>query len=102
MSAIMGAAMSTERPMLRTGARVSPARMATYSKPLSAPRAILLKIFKLKRVAAGVAHSDGRVRGNYRGGLGEKRRGIRAGEETRSRVGDNLRDHISRCRRRAV
>ena len=37
ISAITGEAMMTERPMSRAGARVSPARIATYSKPLSAP-----------------------------------------------------------------
>src|SRR5207247_8580807 len=46
ISAIIGAAITTERPMSRAGARVSPARMATYSKPLSAPTASLLKILK--------------------------------------------------------
>ena len=45
--------------MLRAGARVSPARIATYSKPLSAPSAILLKMLRLKSEAAGSAHSIG-------------------------------------------
>src|SRR6266480_2702945 len=45
-SAITGEAMRTERPMSRAGARVSPARMATYSNPLSAPTASLLKMLK--------------------------------------------------------
>src|SRR6476646_1835086 len=45
-NAITGEAMRTERPMLRAGARVSPARIATYSNPLSAPTASLLKILK--------------------------------------------------------
>src|SRR5437879_2543334 len=46
ISAITGEAMRTERPMSRAGARVSPARMATYSNPLSAPTASLLKMLK--------------------------------------------------------
>ena len=56
MSAMMGAAMRTERPMFFAGARVSPARMATYSNPLRAPSAILLKMFRLKNEAVGRAH----------------------------------------------
>src|SRR5207302_1483657 len=46
IKAITGEAISTERPMSRAGARVSPARIATYSKPLSAPTASLLKMLK--------------------------------------------------------
>ena len=42
ISAITGAAMRTERPMLRAGAFDSPASIATYSKPVSAPSANLL------------------------------------------------------------
>ena len=56
MTAMMGAAMRTERPMFFAGARVSPARMATYSNPLSAPRAILLKMLRLKSEAVGRTH----------------------------------------------
>src|SRR3954470_14355977 len=41
--AITGEAMSTERPISRAGERVSPARMATYSNPLSAPTASLVQ-----------------------------------------------------------
>ncbi len=37
ISAMIGDAIRTERPMSRAGERVSPARMATYSNPLSAP-----------------------------------------------------------------
>src|ERR1700730_8153973 len=43
-SAITGDAMMTERPISRAGARVSPARMATYSNPLSAPTESLVKM----------------------------------------------------------
>ena len=46
INAITGEAMRTDRPMSRAGARVSPARMATYSNPLSAPTESLLKILK--------------------------------------------------------
>ena len=59
IKAMMGAAMRTERPMFLAGARVSPARMATYSNPLSAPSAILLKILRLKSEAVGRTHSIG-------------------------------------------
>jgi hypothetical protein len=46
INAITGDAISTERPISRAGARVSPARMATYSNPLSAPMASFVKILK--------------------------------------------------------
>ncbi len=46
ISAMTGDAIRTERPMSRAGERVSPARMATYSNPLSAPTASLLKMLK--------------------------------------------------------
>src|SRR5207244_8529707 len=46
INAITGEAMMTERPMSRAGERVSPANMATYSNPLSAPTDSLLKILK--------------------------------------------------------
>src|SRR6266480_6311298 len=46
INAMTGEAMMTERPMSRAGARVSPARMATYSNPLNAPTDSLLKILK--------------------------------------------------------
>ena len=39
---MMGDAITTERPMFRAGERVSPARIAMYSKPVSAPSASLL------------------------------------------------------------
>src|SRR5919106_4668427 len=43
-SAITGDAMITERPISREGERVSPARIATYSNPLRAPTASLVKM----------------------------------------------------------
>ena len=46
ISAITGEAISTDRPMSRAGERVSPARIATYSNPLSAPTASLVKMLK--------------------------------------------------------
>ena len=66
ISAMIGAAMITERPMLRAGVLHSPARMATYSKPVSAPSASLLKMFRLfvtrsglDREKAGSAKANG-------------------------------------------
>src|SRR5262245_58493223 len=47
MNAMIGAAMITERPMLRAGVRHSPARMVTYSNPVSAPSASLVKMLRL-------------------------------------------------------
>ena len=47
MSAMIGAEIQTERPKLRAGARVSPARIAMYSKPESAPMASLLQTLML-------------------------------------------------------
>src|ERR1051325_11965579 len=37
ISAMMGAEMATERPMVRAGLRHSPAMMATYSNPVNVP-----------------------------------------------------------------
>src|ERR1700746_3948663 len=45
-SAITGDAIITERPISRAGDRVSPARIATYSNPLSAPTASLEKMLR--------------------------------------------------------
>src|SRR6266403_1484770 len=42
ITAIIGAEIKTERAMFRAGARHSPARIAMYSKPESAPTASLL------------------------------------------------------------
>ena len=57
--AMMGAASTTDRPMVRAGCRHSPARMATYSKPLNAPMAILPNTFKLNKETAGMAMTKG-------------------------------------------
>ena len=60
MSAMTGAAIRTERPMFRAGARLSPARIATYSNPASAPTASLLKMLIPKSPIAGAAMASGR------------------------------------------
>ena len=59
MTAMIGAAMSVPRPIVRPGSLHSPARTDTYSKPLSAPIAILPKMLRLKRVSAGAANANG-------------------------------------------
>ena len=48
-----GAAMNTERVTDRAGALVSPARMAMYSKPPSAPKPIFPRMFRLKSESSG-------------------------------------------------
>ena len=64
INAMIGAAMITESAILRAGARHSPATMATYSKPVRAPSASLLKIFRLRSESAGIAIASGRYTGN--------------------------------------
>ena len=59
IKAIMGVAIITERAMLRAGFLHSPARMATYSKPLNAPMDILPNTFKLNRDHVGAAIVSG-------------------------------------------
>jgi hypothetical protein len=54
-----GAVIRMERPMLRAGLRDSPAKMATYSKPLSAPNVILLKTLSVKTVSGGATRRSG-------------------------------------------
>src|SRR5260370_40541336 len=54
-----GAVMRTERVRLRTGLRVSPAKMAMYSKPLSAPNIILVKTLRLNMVIGGITRRRG-------------------------------------------
>src|SRR4051812_30404434 len=44
--AMIGDAITTDLPISRAGERVSPAKMATYSKPLRAPTDILVKMFR--------------------------------------------------------
>ena len=46
ISAMIGDAIKIERPMSRAGERVSPARIATYSNPLSAPMPSFEKMFR--------------------------------------------------------
>ena len=53
ISAMIGAEIMTERLMFRAGARHSPARMAMYSKPDSAPTASLLKTLMLYAFNSG-------------------------------------------------
>src|SRR6476661_3096207 len=58
--AITGDAMTTERPISRAGDRVSPARIATYSNPLSAPTASLVKMLTQKKIdIVGAARTSG-------------------------------------------
>src|SRR5579862_8839991 len=54
-----GAVMITERVRLRAGLRHSPAKIATYSKPLSAPNIIFAKTLRLNRVRGGIAIRSG-------------------------------------------
>src|SRR5450759_1561014 len=44
INAMTGAAMNTERVTDRAGALVSPARMAMYSKPPTAPKIVIMKM----------------------------------------------------------
>ena len=46
--------MNTDLPIVFAGLRVSPARMATYSNPLSAPSAILPRKLRLSMVSGGI------------------------------------------------
>ena len=59
MIAITGAAMRTERPIVRRASRASPASTATYSNPESAPTASLPKTLRLKSVSAGAVMASG-------------------------------------------
>src|SRR5690242_2316671 len=59
INATTGAAMTTDRPTDRAGDRVSPARIATYSNPPSAPNPSLPRMFKLNSVSAGTAVRNG-------------------------------------------
>jgi hypothetical protein len=51
--AMIGDAITTERPMFRAGERVSPARIAMYSKPVSAPSASFLATLMFYSVKVG-------------------------------------------------
>ena len=57
--AITGAAMNTDFRMDVAGERVSPARMAMYSKPPSAPNPILPSRFKFSRDISGIVMRNG-------------------------------------------
>src|SRR5712691_744439 len=59
ISAMMGAEIQTERAMLRAGARHSPARIAMYSKPESAPTASLLQTLMLWVLTCGKLSENG-------------------------------------------
>ena len=59
ISAITGAAITTDSAIDFTGCRHSPARIATYSKPPSAPNPILLRMFKLNRETEGPTNTNG-------------------------------------------
>src|SRR5260370_10136659 len=54
-----GGVMRDGRVRLRTGLRVSPAKMAMYSKPLSAPNIILVKTLRLNMVIGGITRRRG-------------------------------------------
>src|SRR6516225_591582 len=53
INAMTGAAMTTDRVTVRDGAFVSPARMAMYSKPPSAPKPILPRMFRSYNESSG-------------------------------------------------
>jgi hypothetical protein len=59
MSAMTGAAMSTERAILRRASFVSPANTATYSNPDNPPTASFPKILMLSSVNAGAVIANG-------------------------------------------
>src|SRR6185437_2031329 len=65
MSAMIGAAINTERPTDRDGDLVSPARIATYSNPPSAPNPILPSKLRLKTVNAGALVLNGWYTGRW-------------------------------------
>ena len=59
ITAIIGAAMTVARPIVRSGFLHSPASTATYSKPLRAPTASFPNMFRLSSVNAGIATANG-------------------------------------------
>src|SRR5216683_8243488 len=59
ITAIIGAEIKTERAIFRAGARHSPARIAMYSKPESAPTASLLKTLMLYELNSGKLVENG-------------------------------------------
>src|ERR1051326_9088183 len=61
ISAMIGAEITTDCPMVRAALRDSPARMATYSNPLSAPTVIWPKIARPNHDGRGGCHGIGYV-----------------------------------------
>src|ERR1051325_9680219 len=59
ISAIRGAEIQTDRLMFRAGARHSPAKIAMYSKPDSAPTASLLHTLMLGVLSCGQSTENG-------------------------------------------
>ncbi len=59
MRQMIGAEIITDCPMVRAALRVSPARIATYSKPLSAPTVICPKIAMPNQSSLGICHGTG-------------------------------------------
>ena len=55
----IGVAIATARAIERCGSRHSPAMIATYSNPLNAPSASLLKMFTLSSESVGAATASG-------------------------------------------
>src|SRR5438067_3152844 len=59
INAMIGAEIQTDRAKVRAGARVSPARIAMYSKPDSAPTASLLQTLMLCELISGKLSENG-------------------------------------------
>src|SRR5262245_3505038 len=59
INAMTGAAMNTDRATDRDGAFVSPARIAMYSKPPSAPNPIFPRMFRLYSDSSGTCVRNG-------------------------------------------
>ena len=59
ISAIMGAEIITDWPMVRAALRHSPAMMATYSKPLNAPTHICPNTARLNQFIFGISSGKG-------------------------------------------
>src|SRR5579863_3013649 len=59
MAAISGAVIRMDRAMFREGLCDSPAKIATYSKLLSAPKVILLNTLKVNTVSGGATKRRG-------------------------------------------
>src|SRR5438552_11944355 len=59
INAMSGAEITTDRVMLRAGARHSPARIAMYSKPERAPMASLLQTLRLCELTSGRPSENG-------------------------------------------